>query len=472
MSSSLAIGHAAPGLSPARRERAHPGQATAGGIPVLRVLQGLAKALFVAFIFFACFAFSDASPYDLVALPTMLIWLCLGVRLHRGVVPLLGLLMLYLVAIVIALIPYLDESVPVTWTVQLVYLAVTGIFFAMFFADETQSRMELALQAYTVSCLFSAVLGIMGYLGLIGVEDLFYKYGRASGTFQDPNVFGSFLTLGALYLMRNLLTGETRRPILSFLSLLVLLAGIFLSFSRGSWAGSVVATAVMVGAVYLTSDSPRLRRRILVLVGATLVLGIVILLALLSIESVRTMFLERATVTKDYDEGETGRFGNQIRGIAMLLELPLGMGPMHWRLIFGLEPHNSYIGSFANGGWLGGAVFIGLVLATGFVGFRLMARPSPFRTHAQIVWPALLMFFLQALQIDIEKWRHVYMMLGMVWALEAARLRWAARRVPYAAGVSSSGSGSAVQAVAKAASARESAKASTVTVRSAGAAPG
>jgi hypothetical protein len=33
------------------------------------------------------------------------------------------------------------------------------------------------------------------------------------------------------------------------------------------------------------------------------------------------------------------------------------------------------------------------------------------------------MFFLQALQIDVEKWRHVYMMLGMVWALEAARLR-------------------------------------------------
>ena len=471
MSSSLAIGHAAPGLSPARRERAHQGPAPAAGIPVLRALHGLARALFAAFVFFACFAFSDASPYDLVALPTMLIWLCLGIRLHRGVVPLVGLLLLYLVAIVTALTPYLDESVPVVWTVQLVYLAMTGIFFAMFFADDTQSRMELGLQAYTVSCLFSAVLGIMGYLGLIGVEDLFYKYGRASGTFQDPNVFGSFLTLGALYLMRNLLTGETRRPVLSFLSLLVLLAGIFLSFSRGSWGGTVIATAVMIGGVYLTCDSQRLRRRILLLVGATCLLGVVILCALLSIESVQAMFLERATVTKDYDEGETGRFGNQLRGIAMLLERPLGMGPMHWRLTFGLEPHNSYIGSFANGGWLGGAVFIGLVLATGYVGFRLMARPSPFRAHAQVVWPALMMFFLQALQIDIEKWRHVYMMLGMVWALEAARLRWAARPAGQAAG-GSSGSGSAVQAVAKAASARESAKASTVTVRSAGAAPG
>ena len=142
------------------------------------------------------------------------------------------------------------------------------------------------------------------------------------------------------------------------------------------------------------------------------------------------MFETRAAVTQDYDEGETGRFGNQIRGIGMLLAMPFGMGPMHWRLTFGLEPHNSYIGSFANGGWLGGAVFIGIVLATGFVGFRLLARPSPYRAHAQIVWPALLMFFLQALQIDIEKWRHVYMMLGMVWALEAARLRWLAAGSP------------------------------------------
>jgi hypothetical protein len=34
------------------------------------------------------------------------------------------------------------------------------------------------------------------------------------------------------------------------------------------------------------------------------------------------------------------------------------------------------------------------------------------------------------MQIDVEKWRHVYMMLGMVWALEAARLRAASPSVP------------------------------------------
>lgn len=321
----------------------------AGGLPLIVAVEGLAKALFAAFIFFACFAFSETSPYDAVAIPTILLWLCLGVRLHRGAVPLVALLLLYLAAIVSALLPYLNEEFPVTWTVQLIYLAITCIFFAMFFADDTHARMELALKAYTASCVFSAVLGIVGYLQWLGIEDLFYKYDRASGTFQDPNVFGSFLTLGALYLMHGLLTGSTRRPLVSLVGLLIIVAGIFLSFSRGSWGGSVVAVLLMVGSVYAGSTAPRLRRRIVLLTLATVVLGTVAVIGLLSVDHVHKMFETRAALTQDYDQGETGRFGNQIRGFAMLLERPFGMGPMHWRLIFGLEPHNSYIGSFANG---------------------------------------------------------------------------------------------------------------------------
>ncbi|NEU11845.1 O-antigen ligase family protein [Methylobacterium sp. BTF04] len=397
-------------------------------IPVLTVLRRFATLLLVAFIFFACFAFSDTSPYDIVAIPTILLWLCLGLRFHRGMLPLVWLLILYVSAIVIALTPYLDQPLPVTWTIQLAYLAITGIFFSMLFADDTQARVELALKTYVASCLLSGAFGIVGYFGFIPTEDLFYKYGRASGTFQDPNVFGSFLTLGALYLMHGLLLGTTKRPMLSLAMLLLIVAGIFLSFSRGSWGGSLIATGLMAASVYRATPSTALRRRIVGLLALSTVGAVLAIVGLMSIGDTAEMFSKRASVTQDYDEGETGRFGNQLRGIGMLVEEPLGMGPLRWRLVFGLEPHNSYIGSFSNGGWLGGVAFIGLVLATGFVGFRLMRLDTPFRRHAQIVWPALLMFFLQAVQIDIEKWRHVYMMLGIVWGLEAARLRWMANR--------------------------------------------
>ncbi len=88
------------------------------------------------------------------------------------------------------------------------------------------------------------------------------------------------------------------------------------------------------------------------------------MVGLLSIGEVRETFAKRAAVTQDYDEGETGRFGNQLRGIGMLIEDPLGMGPLRWRRTFNLEPHNSYIGAFANGGWIAGVAFVFLVLMT------------------------------------------------------------------------------------------------------------
>ncbi|KMO30397.1 O-antigen ligase family protein [Methylobacterium aquaticum] len=396
-------------------------------VPFLHLLRGFGHVLMAAFIFFACFAFSDTSPYDIVAIPTIVLWVLLGVRLYRGAIPVVIILLAFVAATVVALIPYLDEDLPAVWTVQLGYLAVTGIFFTLFFSDDSDRRVEAALKVYTASTLFCAILGIGGYLELIGNEKLFSMYGRASGTFQDPNVFGSFLTLGALYLMHNLLTGRARRPLLSGLGLFILLAGVFLSFSRGSWGGTLVVSGLMVLMLYRTS-APRLRRRIVLLAALTAGFGAVALVGLLSVGSVGETFAKRAAVTQDYDEGETGRFGNQLRGIGMLIEDPLGMGPLRWRRTFNLEPHNSYIGAFSNGGWIGGVTFVFLVLMTSRVGFRLMSQDTPYRRHAQIVFPALLMFFLQAVQIDIEKWRHVYMMLGIVWGLEAARVRWLATR--------------------------------------------
>ncbi|WP_298967518.1 O-antigen ligase family protein [uncultured Methylobacterium sp.] len=402
-------------------------QLNLAALPVRRALHGFGLALMAGFIFFACFAFSEVAPYDVVAVPTILVWLGLGIRLHRGALPFAGLMLLYLGAVMVALMPYLDETLPVTWTIQLAYLVVTGIFFAMFFSDDVDRRMELALKVYTASTLFSAALGLGGYLGLIGEDGLFSRWGRASGTFQDPNVFGSFLILGALYLMHNLLSGRARHPVLSVAGLLVLMMGILLSFSRGSWGATIVASAIMVACLYRCAPRP-LRRRIALLSGVTLALALLAFAALLSVGSVAQTLSQRASVTQDYDEGETGRFGNQLRGLGMLVEEPLGMGPLRWRRIFEVEPHNSYIGSFSNGGWLAGATFLLLVGTTAVVGIRLMLVASPYRRFAQIVVPALLAFFLQALQIDVEKWRHVYMMLGMVWGLEAARRRWCAGR--------------------------------------------
>lgn len=410
--------------SQARLGAAGPLPRVDGPVPARLVAERFGYVLFALFIFFTCFTFMRPSPYEFTAIPTLVIWTILGLRLHRGAVIFLALLLLFHIGLIIALVPYLSEWDPTLWTMQSLYLMVTCVFFVAFFSDSTQKRVKLALDAYIASCLFAAICGIISYFTPTGI--LFNMDGRAAGVFEDPNLLGSFLTVGGIALLRRLLAGETRYPLVSTAILLVILTALFLAFSRGAWGAMALGMILTIAFTY-RSSTRRTRRRIALLVGIG---GFVLAggLAALTLDAdVSKTLSDRFTLTKDYDEGETGRFGNQMRSLPMLVERPNGFGPLRFRRVFGLDPHNSYIGGFANGGWLGGFAFLGLVLVTAFVGLRLCWVDSPYRSLAQACVPPTLMFFMQAFQIDIDHWRHIYILLGMVWGLECARLKWLAR---------------------------------------------
>jgi O-antigen ligase len=348
-----------------------------------------------------------------------------GFRLNVALMPIIFLWVIYDIAGFVALMPHWDESDPKLFQFQSLYLVIMGIFFAMFFSEETEERLELALKAFTAGCLVSAILGILGYLGLFGLAEYTTMYeGRVSGTFKDPNVFGSYMILGLVYLAHRVMLGQSKHPLLTIAGLGIIVAAVFLSFSRGSWGAAVVALLTMFVAAFLTAEQASTRRRMLLWAIATLAVGIIAIIAILSIDSARELFLQRATVTQDYDEGITGRFGNQLRSLPMLLDLPNGFGPLRFRLTFDLDPHNSYINAFASYGWIGGFAWILIVASTFFVGFRLMIVRSPFRNLAHVCWPALMVLLLQGFQIDIDHWRWVFLGFGTVWGLEAARVRW------------------------------------------------
>jgi hypothetical protein len=120
-----------------------------------------------------------------------------------------------------------------------------------------------------------------------------------------------------------------------------------------------------------------------------------------------------------------------------LLDRPWGFGPLRFRLVFDLEPHNSYVGAFANNGWIGGFAWWSIVLLTCFIGFRLMIVGSPYRRLAQVFFPALLALLLQGFQIDVDHWRQLYFGFGAVWGLEVARTRWLRQKAELQATTSS-----------------------------------
>src|SRR5215210_8226973 len=89
----------------------------------------------------------------------------------------------------------------------------------------------------------------------------------------------------------------------------------------------------------------------------------------------------RFSLSQDYDLGETGRFGNQLRSINELIELPNGFGPHRFRLHFPEDPHNVYVNAFASYGWLGGFSYLLLILATIFVGWRTVVARLPVQAY-------------------------------------------------------------------------------------------
>lgn len=369
-------------------------------------------------------AFIEPSPYDVLLLVLLCAWFLGGFTVHPAVVPLAALIFTYNLGGFFALIPFYGDTAPTTFMLQSIYLATSCILLALFFAEDTLARLEIMLKAYVVSCAVAALGAIAGYFNIGGHADQLTLYGRASSFFKDPNVLGTYLVLGALYTLQLLMFGRTKRTVPTLMTLALILFGIFLSFSRGSWGVLVGSATLMVGFGLLGEGDPRQRRRVIRAMLVAVGIAVVGLVALLSIDNVRDMLGQRVALVQDYDGGETGRFGNQLNAIPMLLDRVNGFGPVRFRLFFDEDSHSSYVGSFSSYGWLGGASFILLVGLTMVIGFRLVLKPSPFQRLAQVIFPCLFAVMLQAFQIDIDHWRHFYLMLAAVWGLEAARAKW------------------------------------------------
>lgn len=403
------------------------GDSPRGRLVVPLSWQGLINASLALCMASGFLAFIEPSPYDLLVIATLGLWAAGGFTVHPLIVPFAALMALYNIGGFLALLPYLNEPDPTTFMVQSVYLALTAVLMAIVFAENTVQRLESCLKGFAIGCVLASLGAIAGYFDLAGAGASLTLYGRASSTFKDPNVLGSYLVLGALFLMQALILGRARHFGLTLMALLLILSGIFLSFSRGSWGVMVGSGTMLVTLTLLTQGNPKVRRRIVTMAVLAAALAGAGLVALLSIESVREMLTQRFALVQDYDGGETGRFGNQLHAIPMLLERIGGFGPVRFRLFFDEDSHSSYIGAFSSYGWLGGASFFLLVGLTIVIGVRQVLRPSPYQRIAQVIVPCLFALLVQAFQIDIDHWRHVYLMLGAVWGIEAARLKWNAR---------------------------------------------
>ncbi len=252
----------------------------AGGVLLLRwpwlAWLGLAAVL----PFASSVKLGPLSLADLALAGAAALWFADGARrgsLRLDPTPLLGLVLLYLGALLLGLLPAreLGEALAevAKWAEVLLVIGLVGQVLGV-----ERGAIPWLVGALLAGAALEGLLGVYQFLFRVGPEAflLFDRFMRASGTFRQPNPFAGYLGLSlpvavslAIWAWQRAMISDTpawRRllvPLLASGAAGAMGAGLLASWSRGGWLGALVG----VGAVVILRS-----RRTLALAGLGLLL--------------------------------------------------------------------------------------------------------------------------------------------------------------------------------------------------------
>jgi hypothetical protein len=375
---------------------------------------------FVVFALLAmsCFVQVEPAPYDYALLASMGAFVLAGTRFPPGLAWPALFLALVFTGYAIGLLFAYHRYEGLLYLRTSAYLGVSTLFFAALVWRTPERMMSWLMAGALVAGVLASCLALAGYLGVPGAE-AFALFGRATGPFNDPNVFAPTLILPLLYLLHHMTAGKGRNAALAMPVFLLLLLGLFFSFSRGAWLNFSLALLVFVTLSWSGSSGTQ-RTRFMGFAAVAVAFAVIAIGWALSMEGVRALFTERFVLAQEYDISAGGRFASMREAFKTGLANPLGIGPFQWPFIWGLMPHNVYVNVFVSGGVISIIGWAGLTIATLWTGFNAVRAAGPFRPMLVI---GLAVFFGHAAQgalIDTNHWRHLYVLAGVIWGLSLA----------------------------------------------------
>lgn len=400
---------------------------TVAGRPAGSLPKSLAHKITLAFVWLAIatsgVVFSEPAPVDALSMGLIIL------------LPVVGLvyvtekLLLYVAAWLVAAAGGLvasgvaDDSHGATvFTVISLYLYLSSFVFAAFVAKRPEAHMRLIMNAWTVAAGVAALAGLIGYFSLLpGAHELFTKFGRAAGTFKDPNVFGPFMVAPLLYLLHLVLTRPFTRVLGPMMLAGMLVLATLLSFSRGAWITMALGIIIYAYLAFVTAPSATQRERIIAMMSLGLALLGGLIAVAIQFEPVADLLEQRASLSQNYDVGPEGRFAGQEKALGLVAENPLGIGAHTFtRLHHREDVHNVYLSVMLNSGWLGGGIYWILVATTLGLGFMHLTRATSMRPWFIIIYAAFVATAFEGMVIDTDHWRHFYLLMGLIWGMMAA----------------------------------------------------
>lgn len=380
-------------------------------------LTKFAYRLFYIAILSSGYVLFEPAPFDLLILLTIFLMLFTNIALPRQLKWVLALCFVNLIGSFAGIVfsdHYSDSYMHIVVTTYMSMFAI-GLIFMVY--NNPQKTIQILIKAYVWAALISTLLAIMGYFHIGPTYDLFTLYGRAKGGFKDPNVYGPFIVPPMLYLLERIVSGDIKIKLIATLKFSILLLGLLLSFSRGAWGVFLFSTLIMFASMYYTAPSNRFRVHLSLYILISAIFLFLALIAALNIPAIADLLSERASLTQSYDVEEGGRFTHHTDALKILIENPLGIGAKEFGWTHGEDVHNTYLTQFLIGGWVAGFSYLFIAFSTMIVGFKYCFQVYELRKLYIVFYATFISLSVEAWIIDIDHWRILYVLLGVIWGV-------------------------------------------------------
>ena len=311
----------------------------------------------------------------------------------------------------------LSYKSPLNAVVEIAKAASLWAYF-YFVVNFVESRGDLVrgLRAWVVSSALVAASGVAGSLlyQLGGVETMFSLQYRAQGTFEDSNLFAAHVGV-SVFLTLLYWSLQDRREKWPLLAIPVQLGAIVLSASRGSLLA--LGAAFVALAFFFCSTRIKWAVCIASLMAALAVMSLPNRDEWLSGNPV-TARLTTTTVDLENPEAMQRRSLWEVAWRTWQANPWFGVGRGNYGLGAGGEAqaigfaHNTYLGLLAETGILGFLTYAAAVAAAVVPMLRLARQRG--QAKASLFVAALLVVALSGVTINIENYRGLWMLLGLM----------------------------------------------------------
>ena len=294
------------------------------------------------------------------------------------------------------------------------YLMCLAIWITGVFRDREVAR--LSIKAYVITALLSAFVGVLATkTPLPGLGIFRFDSQRAEALFKDPNVFGPFLVPAAAICLEELgrprLLGWSRRRTL--VSMLILVAGVLVAFSRAGWMNLAIAFGSIV-LIYVWRERG---------VGVALRTGTAIALCGLAgfgfLYATGSLgFLQQRSKLESYD---AERFSNQDYAFNHATTHVFGFGPGQAEVRLPLSTHSLYVRVSYEQGFPGIGLLALLLLGTLAAAGTLVVRDADvFGLGSATLFGSWAGLIANSFFVDTLHWRHLWILAALIWLGAAA----------------------------------------------------